>query len=709
MRKNLVLTLVLAMLFTNTAFASADTAPDLNDMAAVLNGNFSGSGSAYIDGDLYTANGNVQIGWTMLSTGDFYHKTGTAYTYPLYGGTYNGYNTKNKELASTSYNESFPALAQFPDIPNYVAVASNQTQSLVISEDTHFGTLKVSSNTPGRDVIFDVHDDDLFVVADTLDISVWKTISVVGTHTLFLYIGNYKDINAKPFLLTNPSGNPSQIYVVSKDYIPLHADTPLVGNLLYSGIANIITGGFVAVTGSVITDAATVWVSGADPFQGLFYAPNAAVTMSGSAKITGRLVADSLIMLGSSKIIYSDQYSTLILPDEVLPKYTVSTAVAPAGAGTISPASSIVVEGDTIHFTVTPAAGYTFSGFTSSNPSMMPDGSNNMVVTGDVTITANFTAIPGSGYVNGILGEYYDSPNPNNASALKMKRIDNNIAFNFEYNSPTPNAPEAYKIQPDNFAMRWTGYIKPAVTGDYTFKTYSDDGVKLTVNGNEIINNWGLFTLNFEISDTTVHLEAGQYYPITLEYQQMPLYAAVFLFWEAPNVPMGLVPASVFYVEEAIYDEFISPKYYNPLESAGTGFLNKFYAPAQWPSGTPAYEEINNIDYSWGAEAPEGIETDDFYGRMEGWLEAKFTEEITLIFTVDDSVRVWLDDVKVIDEWGWNSQENFSYTFNTVAGQKYKIKVEYEEKGIGATLVMGWMSQSLGGQVVPKEQMYSTN
>ncbi|HPO04389.1 MAG TPA: PA14 domain-containing protein [Bacillota bacterium] len=710
-RRVLAFILILLMILANISFASAisaDPNPDPDDMAVYLKGNFSGGNSAAIEGDLYTALGNVQISGTMQSTGDFYHKTGTSYNYPgWYDDSYPGYGAKNKVLAATVYNESFPTLAEFPSIGNYVPVASNQNQSLVISQDTHFGELKISSNASGRDVVFDVQTKDLFVVADKLSITVWKEINVVGTHTLFLYVNDYFGGNSKikPFLLSNPSGNPNQIYIISKDYLPLNAGTPLIGHLLYSGIANLTTGGYAAVTGSVITDAANVSISGSDPFHGLFYAPYAAVSMGGSAMITGRLVADSLNMTGSAKIVYSDQYSTLSLPDEILPpKYTVNTAVYPLGAGTITPASAEIEVGQSIHFTVTPAGGYTFTGFTSSDPSMVPDEGGNLTVTGNVTITANFEPTGGgSGYAGGLLGEYYDSKEPVNPTALKMKRIDSSIAFNYGYDlSPDP------VIGHENFSVRWTGYIKPAVTGDYIFKTYSDDGVKLFVNNVKLIDNWGLFTLNFELADNSIHLEAGQYYPITLEYQQGPLYSAVFLFWESNNgVSMGLVPGGVLYVTQETHDEYSPAKYYNPLEKAGTGFINKFYTPAGWISDTPEAEEISSIDYAWGLSAPGDIGTDKFYGRMEGDLETKYTEPTTLIFTVDDALKVWVDNVLVINEWDWHNHETFEYTFNAVAGEKYRIKAEYADFGLGATIVMGWRSDALGSEVIPKEYMYN--
>jgi len=524
---------------------------------------------------------------------------------------------------------------------------------------------------------------------------------VIGDHTLFLYVDDYR--GKQPFLIENTAEDPDQIYVVSHDYLPLNSTVPLFGHMVYSGIVNFVSNGYSSITGSLITDAATVSLNGSDPFNGLLYAPDAAVSMTGSSLVTGRLVADSLTMSGNTRIIYSPLYSTLSLPSELKPTYAVNAAASPTGAGTVSPTYAEITEGDLIHFSTVPAEGYQFAGFTSSDPSMVPDESGNMTVTGNVSITAHFEpVVVDPEYPNGLLGEYYDESNLSNPSALRMRRIDSSIAHNFGYASPDP------VIEPGYFSIRWTGYLKPTVTGDYTFKTYSDDGVIVTIGDTTAIDNWGLLSLAYSISDTPIHLEAGTYYPITVDYQQMPLYAAVFLFWEAEGVPMGLVPEANFFVEQEIYDAYIIPQYYNLLQKTGEGLRTAFYdvTGSNVIADTPSYTTVAPVDYDWFLDAPDGIATDRFYGEMDGYIEAKFTEATTLVFTVDDALRVWLDDVLVIDTWTWNSKETYEYTFPAVVGTKYKIRIEYMDMGIAASLSMGWQGQSLEYEAIPARYLY---
>jgi GH43 family beta-xylosidase len=83
---------------------------------------------------------------------------------------------------------------------------------------------------------------------------------------------------------------------------------------------------------------------------------------------------------------------------------------------------------------------------------------------------------------NGLLGEYFTDPN---LTTEKFWRTDPNIDFNFGTSSPLPS-----QLAADGFSVKWTGQIQAPVTGTYTFRTVADDGVRLTVRGQQIINRW---------------------------------------------------------------------------------------------------------------------------------------------------------------------------------------------------------------------------
>ena len=122
--------------------------------------------------------------------------------------------------------------------------------------------------------------------------------------------------------------------------------------------------------------------------------------------------------------------------------------------------------------------------------------------------------------VNGLQGYYFSD---RNLTVLAMMRIDTTINFAWGTGSPDPS------IGNDLFSIRWVGQVQPTTTETYTFYTYSDDGVRLWVDGQLLINHWA------EQGPTeysaTIDLVAGQHYDIRLEYFELGGGANVRLQW----------------------------------------------------------------------------------------------------------------------------------------------------------------------------------
>src|SRR5258708_19921963 len=77
---------------------------------------------------------------------------------------------------------------------------------------------------------------------------------------------------------------------------------------------------------------------------------------------------------------------------------------------------------------------------------------------------------------------YSSSANFNSAN-LKMTRIDPTIDFTWgTTTNPIPN--NGY------YCVRWTGQVQPQYSDTYYFVANTDDGVKLWVNDQLIIDNW---------------------------------------------------------------------------------------------------------------------------------------------------------------------------------------------------------------------------
>ena len=118
------------------------------------------------------------------------------------------------------------------------------------------------------------------------------------------------------------------------------------------------------------------------------------------------------------------------------------------------------------------------------------------------------SAVIGTG--TGLTGSYFDNQDLIGSAALT--RIDPTINFNWSTKSPAASVPD------NHFSVMWNGVVQAPETGTYTFTTSSDDGIRLMINGQTLINNWTVHSDT--INSATIKLTAGQKYMIELQYFQ---------------------------------------------------------------------------------------------------------------------------------------------------------------------------------------------
>lgn len=97
------------------------------------------------------------------------------------------------------------------------------------------------------------------------------------------------------------------------------------------------------------------------------------------------------------------------------------------------------------------------------------------------------------------------------------------------------------------YAIHWTGSIRPQYSETYTFVTHSDDGVRLWINGQLLIDDWS--THAEKVDQNTITLSAGQLYSIKLDYYQNAEGhgGIITLQWQSASQPLALVPQSALY------------------------------------------------------------------------------------------------------------------------------------------------------------------
>ena len=134
----------------------------------------------------------------------------------------------------------------------------------------------------------------------------------------------------------------------------------------------------------------------------------------------------------------------------------------------------------------------------------------------------------------GLTGQYFATMD---LSGPALTRTDPVIDFTWDGTPPIAG------IGLTGYSVRWTGTIQAPTTETYTFHASSDDGVRLTVDGHQLIDQWVDQALTE--STGTIALTAGHSYAITMEYYQHSGGATARLLWSTPSSPVAaIVPQS---------------------------------------------------------------------------------------------------------------------------------------------------------------------
>lgn len=232
-----------------------------------------------------------------------------------------------------------------------------------------------------------------------------------------------------------------------------------------------------------------------------------------------------------------------------------------------------------------------------------------------------------------------------------VQREETTLNYNWGGGSPVGG------INSDSFSARWTKYIdEPA--GSYRFTVTSDDGVRVWLDGDLIINDWSDHAARTTTVDKPV--SAGHHL-LTVEYYENGGDA---------TINFSFAPAS------AVINNWRG-EYYNNNSL----------------SGSPAFvRDDSQINFNWvnGSPIPGTIGTDNFSVRWTRNLNLA-AGNYRFTVTADDGVRLWVNNHLLIDKWQQQAASTFSGDIY-LNGGSIPVKVEYFEAGGQAVANLAWSS-----------------
>ena len=170
------------------------------------------------------------------------------------------------------------------------------------------------------------------------------------------------------------------------------------------------------------------------------------------------------------------------------------------------------------------------------------------VSTTNPTASATTGSAPFEGSGDGLFGTYYDDVEFTGSLAT---RTDATVDFDWGTGAPHPS------IGPETFSVVWTGQVMPLISTDWTFHTISDDGVRLYVGGQLVVDSWKDQAATEHTG--TIPLVGGLKYPVRMEYYDNTNHAVAKLQWSCVCVPQEAIPTTQLYSSDPEL-EVTSPK-----------------------------------------------------------------------------------------------------------------------------------------------------
>ncbi|HYP98521.1 MAG TPA: PA14 domain-containing protein [Polyangiaceae bacterium] len=159
---------------------------------------------------------------------------------------------------------------------------------------------------------------------------------------------------------------------------------------------------------------------------------------------------------------------------------------------------------------------------------------------------------------------------------------------------------------------------------------------------------------------------------------------------------LQITPATQDITISALNTAYVKAEYFNQISKTVTEI------PSNWTVTATRTEANINNNYAGAAPGPTGIGATNWSARWTGSVIPNTTEAYTFYPSADDGVRLWINNVLVVDQWkDQGTTEYASAAINLTAGTPALFRMEYYQATGGSAALLKWSSPTIAKQIIP--------
>jgi hypothetical protein len=296
---------------------------------------------------------------------------------------------------------------------------------------------------------------------------------------------------------------------------------------------------------------------------------------------------------------------------------------------------------------------------------------------------------PSIGTGTGLRGDYFQD-----RELLELVATHDREVADFSWRTPEMADPA---LTMPTYSVRWTGQVQAMLSGGMTFYTTSDDGVRLFIDDQLVIDDWRDHATTDDAAAVT--LAAGRRYNVRLELKESGGGAEIDFGWGNPCLTRETIPAEQLYPS---YTGLVCPP---PATGSGTGLRGEYFGAEDFTDFRVTHDS-ESVDWDFiGGSSDHAVGPDHFSVRWTGELLARYTGPTTLHTISSGAVRVWLDGRLVIDDWTPHAEVDDSATMMLTAGRTYDLRIELVADTDQSAIHLLWSGPCQPLQPIPATQL----